>query len=171
MRNQQNAKKSHFYKENQNSDTTFFSPTLKVEENKVVSEYPFSLYKYDFWPLLIFYKIKYGHMSLYGHKLYDHQYGLYGYLWKEHNKTNSPVKKSSDLDVWLTSYGQNKDFNFSTKNFHFVKYQKWSKNHIYVRKMDILTPLYFYLWKSWNPCFGHNFLSRHPNDLISSLVS
>ena len=48
MRNQQNAKKSHFYKENQNSDTTFFSPTLKVEENKVVSEYPFSLYKYDF---------------------------------------------------------------------------------------------------------------------------
>ena len=33
------AKKSTFYSQNLNSDTTFISSTLKVEETKVVSEF------------------------------------------------------------------------------------------------------------------------------------
>ena len=33
------AKKSTFYPQNHNSDTTFISSTLKVEEIKVVSEF------------------------------------------------------------------------------------------------------------------------------------
>ena len=36
------GQKSTFYQQNQNSDTTFISSTLKVEEIKVVSEFRFS---------------------------------------------------------------------------------------------------------------------------------
>ena len=39
-------------------------------------------------------------------------------------KTNSPVKKSSDLDVWVNSYGQKMDFSFLTKKLDFLKNQK-----------------------------------------------
>ena len=39
-----------------------------------------------------------------------------GYPWKEYKETNSPVKRSSDLDVLLKKYGQNKDLNFLQKN-------------------------------------------------------
>ena len=54
-------------------------------------------------------------MDIYGHKPYDQMYGHDGYPEKEHKQTNSPVKKSSDLDVWLKSFGQNKDLNFFQK--------------------------------------------------------
>ena len=47
-----------------------------------------------------------------GHKLYGSKYGHDGYPWKEGEKTNSAVKESSDLDVWVKSYGQNQDFEF-----------------------------------------------------------
>ena len=50
----------------------------------------------------------YGHIAIHGHNLLNPKYGHDGYQWKEHNKTNTPVKKSSDLDVWLKSYNQNK---------------------------------------------------------------
>ena len=43
----------------------------------------------------------------YGHKQYGSKYGHDGYPWKEDEKTNSAVKESSDLDVWVKSYGQN----------------------------------------------------------------
>ena len=33
-------------------------------------------------------------------------YGHDGYPWKEHNETNLPVKKSSDLDAWVKKYSQ-----------------------------------------------------------------
>ena len=32
-------------------------------------------------------------------------------------KTNSPVKKSSDLDVWVKSYGQKMDFDIFKQKF------------------------------------------------------
>ena len=43
----------------------------------------------------------------YGHKQYGSKYGHDGYPWKEDEKTNSAVKESSDLDVWVKSNGQN----------------------------------------------------------------
>ena len=46
------------------------------------------------------------------HNKLNPKYGHDGYLQKEHKKTNSSVKKLSDLDVWLKSYGQNKDLVF-----------------------------------------------------------
>ena len=56
---------------------------------------------------------KFGH---FGHKLYDQKYSNDGYPEKEHKQTNLPVKKLCDLDVWLKSCDQNKDFIFYKKN-------------------------------------------------------
>ena len=55
----------------------------------------------------------FGHLATFGHGQYDPNYVHDGYPRKEHEKTNSPVKVSSDLDVWLKNYDQNKDFGFS----------------------------------------------------------
>jgi len=44
------AEKNMFIDENQNSEHTLFSLTFKVEENKMCSEFLFSLYKHPFWP-------------------------------------------------------------------------------------------------------------------------
>lgn len=65
------------------------------------------------------------YMAIHGHNLLNPKYGHDGYQWKEHNKTNTPVKKSSDLDVWLKSYNQNKHFDnfFGEKNGLFKKKQ------------------------------------------------
>ena len=56
---------------------------------------------------------KYGHiwvkiakLAIFGHKPYYQNYGHDGYPWKDNKKIKSPVKKSSDLDVWVKSYGQ-----------------------------------------------------------------
>ena len=51
---------------------------------------------------------KFGHLATFGHSQHDPKYGNDGYPRKEHEKTNSPVKFLSDLDVWLKSFGQNK---------------------------------------------------------------
>ena len=60
---------------------------------------------------------QYGHiypnmaiLAIFDHKPYDQNCGHDGYPWKDNKKTNSPVKKSSDLDVWVKSYAQKNRF-------------------------------------------------------------
>ena len=48
--------------------------------------------------------------DIFDHKRYDQNYSHDGYPWKDNQKTNSPVEKSSDLDVWVKSCGQKMDF-------------------------------------------------------------
>ena len=48
------AQKSHFQLENQNLETTLFSSTFKIEENKVGLEFWFSNYKYGFLAIIGF---------------------------------------------------------------------------------------------------------------------
>ena len=55
---------------------------------------------------------KFGHLAIFGHDQLDQKYTHMGYPWKGHEKTKSPVKFWSNLDVWLKSYGQNKIFGF-----------------------------------------------------------
>ena len=62
--------------------------------------------------------VQYGHiwvnmailaiLAIFNYKPYDQNYGHDGYPWKDNKQTMSPVKKSSDLDVWVKSYGQKK---------------------------------------------------------------
>ena len=52
----------------------------------------------------------YGQICPYGHNPHELKYGHDGYLWKEHEKTNSPVKELGDLDIWVKSYGQECDY-------------------------------------------------------------
>ena len=56
-------------------------------------------------------------------------YGHYGYPWKDNKKTNSLVKKSSDLDMWVKSYGQKQDFDFLEKILIFSKIKSGPKTH------------------------------------------
>ena len=62
---------------------------------------------------------QYGHiwvnmaiLAIFNYKPYDQNYGHDGYPWKDNKQANSPVKKSSDLDVWVKNYGQKMDFHF-----------------------------------------------------------
>ena len=55
----------------------------------------------------------FGHLATYSHNQHGPKYVHDGYPRKEHEKTNSPVKISSDLDYWLKSYDKNKNFEFS----------------------------------------------------------
>ena len=71
---------------------------------------------------------QYGHiwvnmaiLAIFDHKPYDQNYGHDGYPWKDNKKTNSPVKKSSDLDVWVKSYGQKWILIFSKISLFFQK--------------------------------------------------
>ena len=68
-------------------------------------------------------------LAIFDHKPYDQNYGHYGYPWKDNKKTNSPVKKSSDLDVWVKSYGQKMDFHFFKNILIFSKIKKGPKIH------------------------------------------
>ena len=93
---------------------------------------------------------QYGHfyqnmaiLAIFDHKPYDQNYGHDGYPWKDNKKTNSPVKKLSDLDVWVKIYGQKMDFEFFKKNLDFFKNQKWPKNPLFTWKIKILRPLLF----------------------------
>ena len=51
-------------------------------------------------------------LTIFGHKLYDQKYGHDGYPWKDNEKTESPAKKLSALDVWVKSYDQKMDLDF-----------------------------------------------------------
>ena len=51
-------------------------------------------------------------LTIFGDKPYDQKYGHDGYPWKDHKKTSSSVKKSSNLDVWVEKYDQKKDLDF-----------------------------------------------------------
>ena len=71
-------------------------------------------------------------MATYGLNQHDMKYGHDGYPRKEHEKSKSSVKESSDLGVWFKSYGQNKNYAFfpyvsllcKTKNvWQFLKCQ------------------------------------------------
>ena len=84
---------------------------------------------------------QYGHfypnmaiLAIFGHQPYDQKYGHDGYPWKDNKKIKSPVKKSSDLDVWVKSYDQNMDFDFFEKIFIFSKIKNGSKIHFLVTK-------------------------------------
>ena len=77
--------------------------------------------------------VQYGHiwvnmaiLDIFNHKPYDQNYGHDGYPWKDNKKTNSPVKKSSDLDVWVKSYGQKIYSDFLEKKSWFQN-KKWLK--------------------------------------------
>ena len=72
---------------------------------------------------------KFGNMAILAIGLMTTNYGHDGYPWKEHNNTNLPVKKSSDLDVWVRNYSQNKDFKFLKENIDFPNIKKWPKIH------------------------------------------
>ena len=62
-------------------------------------------------------------LAIFDNKPYDQNYGHDGYPWKDNKQTNSPVKKSSDLDVWVKSYDQKMVFDFF-KNPHFFQKSK-----------------------------------------------
>ena len=85
---------------------------------------------------------QYGHiypniaiLAIFDHKPYDQNYGHDGYPWKDNKKTNSPVKKSSDLDVWLKSYGQKMDFDFFKKILISSKIKNGPKIHFLLTKL------------------------------------
>ena len=82
-------------------------------------------------------------LAIFGHKLYDQNYGLDGYPWKDNRKTKSPVKKSSDLDVFIKSNDQKMDLDFFGKYLDFCKNQKWPQNPLFSDKIEILRPLLF----------------------------
>ena len=63
------------------------------------------------WPYVPYVAIL-GHMATYGLNQHDMKYGHDGYPRKEHEKSKSSVKESSDLGVWFKSYGQNKNYAF-----------------------------------------------------------
>ena len=54
-------------------------------------------------------------MAIFDHKPYDQNYGHDGYPWKDNKKTNSHVKKLSDLGVWVKIHGQKTDFDLKKK--------------------------------------------------------
>ncbi len=71
--------------------------------------------------------------------LYSQKYGHDGYPWKDNRKTKSPVKKSSDLYVFVKSYDQQMDLDLKK----YQKNQKWPQNQHFSDKIKILRPLLF----------------------------
>ena len=51
-------------------------------------------------------------LTIFDDDLYSQKYGHDGYPWKDNEKTNTPVKKTKGLDVWVKSYDQKMDFEF-----------------------------------------------------------
>ena len=84
---------------------------LKLKKEKWSQNFDFVAQKWIFGLFLIF---ESNHLissllailAIFDHKPYDQNYGHDGYPWKDNKKTNSPVKKLSDLDVWVKIYGQ-----------------------------------------------------------------
>ena len=58
---------------------------------------------WSIWPYLG----KMAILTIFGHDPYGQKYGHDWYPWKDHKQTNSLLKKSSDLDLWVKSFGQN----------------------------------------------------------------
>ena len=81
--------------------------------------------------------------------LYAQNYGHDWYPWKDNEKTKLPVKKLSDLDVWVKSYDQKMDFNFLEKILIFSKIKNGSKIHFLVTKSKFWDHFYFFNFKSW----------------------
>ena len=89
---------------------------------------------------------KYGHyghiwvkmaiMAIFGHKPYYHNYVHDGYPWKDNKKIKSPVKKSSDLDVWVKSYDQKQIFIFGKKFQFFQKSKTAQKSTFYPQNQN-----------------------------------
>ena len=69
-------------------------------------------------------------LAIFGHRPYDQNYGHDGYPWKDNKKTNTAVKKLSDLDVWIKSYDKKMDFDFLEKILIFSKIKNGPKIHI-----------------------------------------
>ena len=77
-----------------------------------------------------FYDGNYGHFwpfDWYGPTKYGHEYGFYWYLWKEHVKCGSSVKKELKKLNWLKSYGQIK-FNSENMAVSFVFWPQFGQN-------------------------------------------
>ena len=74
-------------------------------------------------------------LAIFDHKPYDQNYGHDGYRWKDNKKTNATVKKSSDLDVWVKSYGQKMDFDFFKKILISSKIKNGPKIHFLLTKL------------------------------------
>ena len=83
-------------------------------------------------------------LAIFVHKPYDQNYGQDGYPWKDNKKTNSPVKKSSDLDVWVKSYDQKMDFDFFEKILISLKIKNGPKIHFLLRKSKFWDHFYFF---------------------------
>ena len=94
-----------------------------------------------FWPRWFIW-VNMAILAIFDHKPHDQNHGHDGYPWKDNKKVNSPVKKTSDLDVWVKSYGQKINFYFF-KYLYFFKNQKWPKNPLFNHKIKILRPLLF----------------------------
>ena len=73
-------------------------------------------------------------LAIFKHKHYDQNYGHDGYPWKDNKKINSPVKKSSDLDVWVKSYDQKMDLDFFKKILISSKIKNGPKIHFLLTK-------------------------------------
>ena len=73
-------------------------------------------------------------LAIFGHKPHDQNYGHDGYPWKDNKKIKSPVKKSSDLGVWIKSYDQKMDFDFLEKILTFSKIKNGPKIHFLLTK-------------------------------------
>ena len=65
--------------------------------------------------------VKIAKLAIFGHKPYYQNYGHDVYPWKDNKRIRSPVKKQSDLDVWVKSYDQKTDFYFWKKIQFFQK--------------------------------------------------
>ena len=83
-------------------------------------------------------------MATHGHNQFVLKYGHDGYPLKQHKKTNSPVKESSDLDDWFKSYGENKDLGFFPYVSLLCKTKNASPNCKYHHKIIILADLDWY---------------------------
>ena len=57
--------------------------------------------------------------TIFGHDPYGQKYGHDRYPWKDHKQTYSLVKKSSDLGVWIKSYGKNNELEFFGEKLFF----------------------------------------------------
>ena len=73
-------------------------------------------------------------LAIFDQQHYDQNYSQDGYPWKDNKKMNSPVKKSSDLDVWVKNYDQKMDFDFFKKILISLKIKNGPKIHFLLTK-------------------------------------
>ena len=61
-------------------------------------------------------------------------YGHDGYPWKDDKKTNLPVKKLSDLGIWVKTYGQKQYFDYLGEILILSNIKNGPKIHFLVTK-------------------------------------